>query len=427
MSSNFALQVNQINEKLAWSSMPNPMSWDYHKRLWNFEKKKCRLFQHYFIAIGLVPTVYGIYSYHLIENVLNPGKLTKFQQMASLMAMSVATYIVIAELLIFRFGKLITKIASDGFRFESNIQGKHWDNNFNEQWNLRQDDTDNLTSRSYMIIIRLCSLWVIAVIEGHAIQTLLNCIVGMISVVHNILYLIRRLPLNGGALNFYSHFRISFEIVADFQNSITSLLLSALFMAFILFTVVAVNGWSVLPTYMSIGVICVSLGTLFVILFTLRPTAITVGCIGIVDRDIKANYLSNMFDNTIAFILAADEIFGQLMTVMGLWAALKCWGYLPTLITIAAVFLSITLVMLELLVIPAMAKIRTESNMILTKNDVFYYGLKGRRKLPYLKWAAQRQIEFPCGDLFVIKESTCSNYFLEMVKKVVDAVLLIEP
>jgi len=124
-------------------------------------------------------------------------------------------------------------------------------------------------------------------------------------------------------------------------------------------------------------------------------------------------------------------VFGsQAVTVMTLWLTLKCWNVIPLFISLACVLFSLYAVIVESLLITALANVEEESLVLLVRKQNRYYcrNFKSRHLyLPYIKWKAQQPISIPCGNLFIFQKSTVSTYFSQMFGNLTNSVILIEP
>ncbi|CAL8076275.1 unnamed protein product [Orchesella dallaii] len=134
-------------------------------------------------------------------------------------------------------------------------------------------------------------------------------------------------------------------------------------------------------------------------------------------------------DRNLSKVLLILVFFSQIITVIGFWIAIKGSKFAPLLITMTGLCLAVVFVIGEALMFSGAAKLRNQSVAVLNRNKNKYFtpNLRGIHHGSYAAWAAQRTLGFHCGNLYIFSYSSCSNFLLQLMKNLADAVILFEP
>lgn len=130
-------------------------------------------------------------------------------------------------------------------------------------------------------------------------------------------------------------------------------------------------------------------------------------------------------------VTAKGLIFGsQLATILVLWIVLKCYNFLSVYIYVGICLLAAYLIILASLLLPAAAKVRTETKALIRKKRNLHYCSRGHKtkKLYYFNlWKSQESTYITCGSFFIIEKGVTMTYLRELIDNLVNAVLLIDP
>ncbi len=134
---------------------------------------------------------------------------------------------------------------------------------------------------------------------------------------------------------------------------------------------------------------------------------------------------------TVVDIAIGVLIFGgQFATCLTLWIVFKCYHLLPIYIYLVICFLSIYLIVLVSLLLPATTKVRMGTRSLIRNKLNLHYCTNHRiiRKYYYFNlWLSQKSVYFCCYSFFIVQRGVTMAYLKELITNLVNAVLLINP
>lgn len=111
--------------------------------------------------------------------------------------------------------------------------------------------------------------------------------------------------------------------------------------------------------------------------------------------------------------------------------AIKCKNFIPVLIEAFVVILGLYLVILAMMVLPAVAKIRTVTReLIRSKLNLHYvssFRLRTNKVYYFLRWRSQKTLYIQCGDFFILQRGLTMNFLADVTIGLANAVILLQP
>lgn len=130
-------------------------------------------------------------------------------------------------------------------------------------------------------------------------------------------------------------------------------------------------------------------------------------------------------------VMVRALVFGsQIATILVLWIIFKCYAFLSVYIYVGICLLAAYLIILASLLLPAAAKVRTETKVLIGNKRNLHYcssGHNARKYYYYNLWKSQESTYFKCGSFFIVQKGVTMTYLREMINNLVNAVLLIDP
>lgn len=130
-------------------------------------------------------------------------------------------------------------------------------------------------------------------------------------------------------------------------------------------------------------------------------------------------------------VLVFGLVFGsQFATVLLLWLVFKCYGYISIYIYSVAVLLAVYFISLVSLLLPTIAKVRSESRGLIRSKLNLHFSTNPQRKRKYYYyslWRSQQSVYLSCGNFFVLQKGVTMTYLKELINNLVNAVILIDP